>query len=314
MADTAATFAGIHNENEFYSQRYLSEIFTGDIRGTIARWRDGAEAAGGPSAGARTPNEALRALARDYLQFRRQFAHERQHATRVERQHRWFGQLLGALGYESAPHNHILDDGNEVPVLFAGRQHGSVSLLVLGDYNPLFVRRKLSAIRIAELRDDAFERHPGLREAWVTQLEEAEATRTFLNARQNYPFLEGQKTNLYKCLLPQAWSIGSDGGVAGFLHPEGVYDDPKGGAFREPLYPRLRAHFHFRNEKRLFAEVHHEALFSINVYGRPSTSPAFATLFLSCLTRPYAELWQELCCTNLPANFNTHPNCSEDGS
>ncbi len=71
MADTAATFAGIHNENEFYSQHYLSEIFTGDIRDTLARWRDATEAAGGASTGARTPNEALRALARDYLQFRR---------------------------------------------------------------------------------------------------------------------------------------------------------------------------------------------------------------------------------------------------
>ena len=135
MADTTTTFAGIHNENEFYSQHYLSEIFTGDIRDTITRWREAAEAAGGSSAGARTPNEALRALARDYLQFRRQFAHERQHARRVERQRTWFGQLLGALGYEHAPHNHVLDDGDEVPVLFAGRQHGSISLLVLGAYD-----------------------------------------------------------------------------------------------------------------------------------------------------------------------------------
>ena len=134
-AETTATFAGIHNENEFYSQHYLSEIFTGDIRDTITRWREAAEAAGGSSAGARTPNEALRALARDYLQFRRQFAHERQHARRVERQRTWFGQLLGALGYEHAPHNHVLDDGDEVPVLFAGRQHGSISLLVLGAYD-----------------------------------------------------------------------------------------------------------------------------------------------------------------------------------
>ena len=45
-AETTATFAGIHNENEFYSQHYLSEIFTGDIRDTITRWREAAEAAG----------------------------------------------------------------------------------------------------------------------------------------------------------------------------------------------------------------------------------------------------------------------------
>ena len=37
MADTATTFAGIHNENEFYSHHYLSEIFTGDIRDIVTR-------------------------------------------------------------------------------------------------------------------------------------------------------------------------------------------------------------------------------------------------------------------------------------
>ena len=134
MADTATTFAGIHNENEFYSHHYLSEIFTGDIRDTVARWRDAAESAGGASAGARTPYEALRALARDYLQFRRQFAHERRDEERVKRQRRWFAQLLDAFGYGYEPHNHLLEDGDEVPVLFAGRQHGSVSLLILGAY------------------------------------------------------------------------------------------------------------------------------------------------------------------------------------
>ena len=134
MADTATTFAGIHNENEFYSHHYLSEIFTGDIRDTVARWRDAAEAAGGASAGARTPYEALRALARDYLQFRRQFAHARRHEARVGRQREWFAQLLGALGYGYEPHNHLLEDGDEVPVLFAGRRHGSVGLLILGAY------------------------------------------------------------------------------------------------------------------------------------------------------------------------------------
>ena len=79
MAYTATTSAGIHNENEFCSHHCLSELVTGDIRDTIARWRDAAEAAGGASAGARTLYEALRVLARDYLRFRHQFAHARWH-------------------------------------------------------------------------------------------------------------------------------------------------------------------------------------------------------------------------------------------
>ena len=100
-------------------------------------------------------------------------------------------------------------------------------------------------------------------------------TPNFLNARQNYPLLEGQKANLYKCFLPQAWMLGSEDGVSGFLHPEGVYDDPKGGAFREALYPRLRAHFQFENELGLFAEVVSKICYSINVYGNARLSPAF---------------------------------------
>ena len=147
---------------------------------------------------------------------------------------------------------------------------------VLGDHNPLFVLRKQSATEITALRGDAFDRRPGLRDDWLAELEQAEATQAFLNARQNYPLLEGQQTNLYKCFLPQAWMIGSADGVAGFLHPEGVYDDPKGGAFREALYPRLRAHFQFQNEKKLFAEVHHDVdPFSINIYGKHRPSPTF---------------------------------------
>ena len=145
---------------------------------------------------------------------------------------------------------------------------------VLGERNPVFALRKLPAAELSKQRAAAFERHTGLRDAWIAEAEEAEATQAFLNSGQNYPLLKGQQTNLFKCFLPQGWMIGS--GVAGFLHPEGVYDDPKGGGFRAALYPRLRSHFQFQNEKRLFAEVHHHTTFSVNVYGRPMASPQFA--------------------------------------
>ena len=146
---------------------------------------------------------------------------------------------------------------------------------VLGDYNPLFVLRRHSAKELTDLRAAAFDRSPRLRGVWLDELEDAEATQAFLNARQNYPLLAGQKANLYKCFLPQAWMAANERGASGFLHPEGVYDDPKGGPFRAVLYPRLRAHFQFQNEKKLFADVHNETSFSVNVYGPPGSSPAF---------------------------------------
>ncbi len=144
---------------------------------------------------------------------------------------------------------------------------------VLGDHEPRLALRKLSAKQLTDLRAAAFKRSPALRGAWIDELEEAEATQAFLSARQNYPVLAGQQTNLFKCFLPQAWLIGSAQGAAGFLHPEGVYDDPKGGAFREVLYRRLRAHFQFHNELMLFP-IGHARRYGINVYGpsRPAIS------------------------------------------
>ena len=146
---------------------------------------------------------------------------------------------------------------------------------VLGERNPAFALRKLPASELSKQRAAAFERHGGLRDAWIAEVEEAEATQAFLNSTQNFPLLAGQQTNLFKCFLPQGWMIGSARGVAGFLHPEGVYDDPKGGGLRAALYPRLRSHFQFQNEKRLFAEVDHHTTFSVNVYGSPLPSPEF---------------------------------------
>ena len=66
---------------------------------------------------------------------------------------------------------------------------------VLGDHNPRFALRRFSAKDLTDLRADAFDRSPILRSAWLDELEEAEATQAFLNARQNYPLLTGQQTN-----------------------------------------------------------------------------------------------------------------------
>ena len=83
-AETTAAFTGIHNENEFYSHHYLSEICSGDIRATVDRWREQAEAARG-----RTPYAALRTLAGDYVRFRRDFDRERRSGRRLTLQRAW---------------------------------------------------------------------------------------------------------------------------------------------------------------------------------------------------------------------------------
>ncbi|SEP56345.1 hypothetical protein SAMN05421693_10112 [Ectothiorhodospira magna] len=154
---------------------------------------------------------------------------------------------------------------------------------ILGDHEPLFVLRKYSASRLNALREQIFHRIPALPPAWREEYEESEGTQNFLNAVGNYPQLAGQKANLYKCFLPRSWMIGNEKGVTGLLHPEGIYDDPKGGGLRREVYSRLRGHYQFVNEMGLFADVHNQTLFSINIHGSWSASPNFyhaANLFV----------------------------------
>ena len=185
------------------------------------------------------------------------------------------------LAYEIAEQNHFMHWELEFADLFAER--GGFDLIignppwvrvewneqgVLADHNPMFAVKKFSAADTTRRRLEALG-DVSTHNAYFDEYVRLSGEQGFLNAVQNYPELVGMKANLYKCFLPQAWVYGREYGVSAFVHPEGVYDDPKGGALREKLYARLRKHFQFANERKLFPEVHHHTTFSLNVYGGP---------------------------------------------
>lgn len=146
---------------------------------------------------------------------------------------------------------------------------------VLADANPMFAIKKLSATQTTHERTEALE-NVETRMMYFDEYEAMSGEQSFLNTVQNYPDLKGQQTNLFKCFLPLAWENGSRNGVAAFIHPEGVFDDPKGGLLREKIYPRLRYHFNFRNELMLFREILHLVSFSLNVYSNETRqNPVF---------------------------------------
>ncbi|MCO6440061.1 MAG: hypothetical protein J5I81_03010 [Nitrococcus mobilis] len=167
---------------------------------------------------------------------------------------------------------------------------------VLGDYEPRFVIRKLSAPQLARLRDETFERIPALKQGWTEEFEESEGTQSFLNAQVNYPQLRGVQTNLYKCFLPRAWTNGSAQGVSGFVHPEGIYDDPRGGSFRREVYSRLCLHCQYQNEFGLFEGTndHGRMRFGTHIY---KASPKSNVSFLS-INNLYAPSTLDACFTH----------------
>lgn len=192
------------------------------------------------------------------------------------------------LAYEIAEQNRFMHWELEFADLFAER--GGFDLIignppwikitwneqgVLSEKHPVVAVKKLTANKTTFIRNDAL-LDPTTYRTYFAEYESLSGEQTFLGAKQNYSELSGA-VNLYKCFLPQAWMYSNECGVSAFVHPEGVYDDPKGGALREKLYARLRKHFMFANELKLFPEVDHHTQFSLNVYGGP-LMPSFDSI------------------------------------
>lgn len=151
---------------------------------------------------------------------------------------------------------------------------------IISDKYPEVSIRKVSAPKVREMKERLFAESPSISTIYKNELNEVMCQGAFLNAFANYPLLVGQQTNLYKCVLENTMDLAStDNGYIGLLTPESIYDDPKGQPLRLEMYRRLRYHFQYQNELRLFAEVHHHTVYGDQLLGpRRSSSPCFASL------------------------------------
>lgn len=150
---------------------------------------------------------------------------------------------------------------------------------VLSERYPEVMIHKVSAPD-ARAMQTRFMEDESMRRIYEDEQMEVQCSSVFMNAFANYPLLIGQQTNLYKCVLTNTFDlVSAENGYIGILCPESIYDDPKGQPLRRELYKRLRYHFQYQNELRLFAEVHHHTVYGDQLLGpRRSSSPRFASL------------------------------------
>ncbi|MCP9491610.1 MAG: hypothetical protein MSC31_17305 [Solirubrobacteraceae bacterium MAG38_C4-C5] len=120
------------------------------------------------------------------------------------------------------------------------------------------------ASRRTEVLDD-----PEAAGGYLRELSLATGAGALLGATELRPELAGSQLNLYMVFMGESWRRRSPDGIVGLLHPEGHFLDPKSVPLRAAVYPRLRRHWHFVNEARLFDEVHHMTDFGVHVYGAP---------------------------------------------
>jgi hypothetical protein len=148
---------------------------------------------------------------------------------------------------------------------------------VISDENPLAVIRVLKVKEVDEIRSQFFDNEV-LRSKYLNEYETLAGNQEFFGNESNFPILSGVSVNLYKIFLPHGWYLNCDSGLCAYLHPEGVFDDPNGGRLREELYLRLKYHFQFENEARLFQEIAPVNVYSINIYGEPKPEITFDTI------------------------------------
>jgi len=145
---------------------------------------------------------------------------------------------------------------------------------IISEKYPEILMRKTTAPQVRLMQTD-FLNNDKLKELYIADVLDTDATSIFLNVKQNYPLLIGQQTNLYKCVLVNGFQLLNANGFLGLLHPEGVFEDPNGQVLRAELYKRINFHFQFLNELFLFQDVGDRMLFSINVYKGQRSSVNF---------------------------------------
>ena len=147
---------------------------------------------------------------------------------------------------------------------------------VLGDRQPLFAIKDFSASQTALARTSELTNNE-TRTLYLVEYASMSGTQAFLSAEENYPYVKGS-TNLFKCFLPQSWTFCHNNGISSFVHPDGVFDDPKGGLLRSQIYSRIEKHFKFQNEKVLF-DIMHTRSYSLNIYRNNKRSNEFDCIF-----------------------------------
>lgn len=104
-------------------------------------------------------------------------------------------------------------------------------------------------------------------ELYVKEQTEVECTKNFMKSPSIYYLLNGQKTNLYKCVLLNSLTLKNHNGFIGMLCDDGIYSDPNGEVLRRHLYKHLRYYFHYQNKYSLFEAPGDDKYFECQILG-----------------------------------------------
>ena len=116
---------------------------------------------------------------------------------------------------------------------------------------------------------------PGVADSVLDGENEIIALREFVSDITTYPILSGLRPDLYRCFMARTWKHISKQGVIALLHPETHFTDENAGLLRKEVYERLRRHWQFGNDLKLFAEIDNHNSYGVHIYGASNSNINF---------------------------------------
>ncbi|QDC14554.1 Eco57I restriction-modification methylase domain-containing protein [Rhodococcus ruber] len=108
---------------------------------------------------------------------------------------------------------------------------------------------------------------PGALGAFLDERARQAGVKEHLGSGVDRPVLTGLQPDLYRCFMERTWTSMAPHGAVGLIHPESHFTELRAKTLRREAYRRLRRHWQFRNERKLFTEINDTRQYGVHTYG-----------------------------------------------
>ncbi len=138
---------------------------------------------------------------------------------------------------------------------------------VLAEFDPWWQLADKPAEAVKRAKREGSLDQPTVRAAYLDERAKQAGVKENLGSGVDRPVLAGLQPDLYRCFMERTWRSMGMTGVVGLIHPESHFTELRAAGLRRSTYRRLRRHWQFRNEHKLFTEINDTRQYGVHVYG-----------------------------------------------
>ena len=140
---------------------------------------------------------------------------------------------------------------------------------VLAEFDPWWQLTDKPAEAVKRAKRETSLGQSDVRAAYLDERAEQAGVKESLGSGMDRPVLAGLQPDLYRCFMERTWRSMDAAGIVALIHPESHFTELRANGLRRETYRRLRRHWQFRNEARLF-EIHNAKEYGVHIYGADS--------------------------------------------